>query len=235
MKPFDNPKIRMAALLAMRQEDYLKATVGEPEYYKVCSAAFVCGTPNAADAPNGLLVKPDFEKAKALLKEAGYDGTPIVLMHSTDLQVLTNLAPVAKSLMEKGGFKVDMQSMDWQTLVSRRAKKDAPNAGGWHAFLTSWVSADVLNPVMAGNFNSACDKALFGWPCDEEMEKLRDRFARETDPKRQREIAEAVQVRATQMTTHLNLGQWYSAGAFRNNVSGWIPAPAPIFWNIEKK
>ena len=54
-------------------------------------------------------------------------------MHSTDLQVLTNLAPVAKSLMEKAGFKVDMQSMDWQTLVARRAKKDPPNAGGWHA------------------------------------------------------------------------------------------------------
>ena len=29
-KPFDNPKIRQAALYSMRQEDYLKATVGEP-------------------------------------------------------------------------------------------------------------------------------------------------------------------------------------------------------------
>ena len=50
-------------------------------------------------------------------------------MHSTDLHVLTNLAPVAKQLMEKAGFKVDMQSMDWQTLVARRAKKDPPDAG----------------------------------------------------------------------------------------------------------
>ena len=85
VKPFDNPEDPpWPRCYAMRQEDYLKATVGEPEYYKVCSAAFVCGTPNAVDAPNGLLVKPDFEKAKALLKEAGYDGTPIVLMQSTD-------------------------------------------------------------------------------------------------------------------------------------------------------
>ena len=72
------------------------------------------------------MLKSDFKKAQELLKEAGYDGTPIVLMHSTDLQVLTNLAPVAKSLMEKAGFKVDMQSMDWQTVVARRAKKDPP-------------------------------------------------------------------------------------------------------------
>ena len=31
VKPFDNPKIRLAALHSMRQEDYLKATVGESE------------------------------------------------------------------------------------------------------------------------------------------------------------------------------------------------------------
>jgi uncharacterized protein with von Willebrand factor type A (vWA) domain len=65
-------------------------------------------------------------RRKELLKEAGYDGTPVVLMQSTDIAVLTNLAPVAKSLLEKAGFKVDMQSMDWQTLVTRRAKKDPP-------------------------------------------------------------------------------------------------------------
>jgi peptide/nickel transport system substrate-binding protein len=92
-------------------------------------------------------------------------------MHSTDLQVLTNLAPVAKSLMEKAGFKVDMQSMDWQTLVARRAKKDPPAQGGWHAFITSWVSADILNPVSTAFLNSSCDKALFGWPSDTKIEK----------------------------------------------------------------
>jgi peptide/nickel transport system substrate-binding protein len=111
----------------------------------------------------------NFKKAQELLKEAGYDGTPIVLMHSTDLHVLTNLAPVAKSLMEKAGFKVDMQSMDWQTLVARRSKKDPPNAGGWHAFLTSWVAADITNPIFMGFMNAGCDKAMFGWPCDAEM------------------------------------------------------------------
>ncbi len=116
-------------------------------------------------------------------------------MHSTDLAVLTNLAPVAKSLLEKGGFKVDMQSMDWQSLVARRAKKDPPNAGGWNIFLTSWVAADVLNPVGTAFLNSSCEKALFGWPCDPEMEKLRDAFARETDPAKQKAIAEQVQLR----------------------------------------
>src|SRR6478735_1367636 len=121
---------------------------------------------------------PRSAKAKELLKEAGYDGTPVVLMQSTDLPVLTNLAPVAKAQMEAMGLKVDMQSMDWQTLVARRVKKDPPDKGGWHAFLTSWVAADILNPVMAGFFNASCDKAMFGWPCDPTIEKFRDQFAK---------------------------------------------------------
>ena len=231
-KPFDNPKVRQALWYAFNQKDFLDGVIGNPDYYKVCKAMFVCGTPLASEKGMDGLLESNFAKAQALLKEAGYDGTPIVLMHSTDLDVLTNLAPVAKNLMEKAGFKVDMQSMDWQTVVARRAKKDPANAGGWHAFLTSWVAADITNPVMAAYFNSACDKALFGWPCDTEMEKLRDQFARETDPAKQKAIAEAVQVRATEMTSHINLGQWYQPVAARKNVSGILSAPVPVFWNI---
>ena len=231
-KPFDNPKVRQALFYAFNQEDFLKAVVGDPKYYKVCKSYFPCGTAYSSEAGMDGLLKSDFKKAQALLKEAGYDGTPIVLMHSTDLQVLTNLAPVAKALMEKAGFKVEMQSMDWQTLVSRRSKKDAPSAGGWHAFLTSWVSADITNPIFTGFMNSGCDKAMFGWPCDAEMEKLRDQFARETDPAKQKAIAAAVQVQDTKMVTHIPLGQWYLGSPMRKNVDGMLKTPAPVFWNI---
>jgi peptide/nickel transport system substrate-binding protein len=232
-KPFDNAKVRQALWYAFNQKDFLEAVIGNPDYYKPCKAMFVCGTALASDKGMAGLLQSDFAKARELLKEGGYDGTSIVLMQSTDLDVLTNLAPVAKSLMEKAGFKVDMQAMDWQTLVARRAKKDPVNAGGWHAFLTSWVAADITNPVMAAYFNSACDKALFGWPCDAEMEKLRDQFARETDPAKQKAIAEAVQVRATEQTSHINLGQWYQPIAARKSVAAILTAPVPVFWNIQ--
>jgi peptide/nickel transport system substrate-binding protein len=231
-KPFDNPTVRQALWYAFNQKDFLEAVIGDANYYKTCKAMFVCGAPFASDRGMDGMLESNFKMAGELLKQAGYDGTPIVLMHSTDLDVLTNLAPVAKSLMEKAGFKVDMQSMDWQTLVARRAKKDPANAGGWHAFLTSWVAADITNPVMAAFLNSSCDKALFGWPCDAEMEKLRDAFARETDPAKQKAIAEAVQVQATKTTTHIHLGQWYQPIAARKAVSGVLSAPVPVFWNV---
>jgi peptide/nickel transport system substrate-binding protein len=234
-KPFDNPKARQALFYAFNQEDFLKAAIGDSEFYKPCNSYFPCGTPLSTEKGMEGLLKSDFKKAQELLKEAGYDGTPIVLMQSTDLHVLTNLAPVAKSLMEKAGFKVDMQSMDWQTLVARRAKRDPPNAGGWHAFLTSWVAADIANPVFAGFLNSACETAMFGWPCDPEMERLRDQFARETDPAKQKAIAEAVQVQATKMVSHIPLGQWYQRSLMHKNLVGMVQAPAPAFWNMEMK
>ena len=196
---------------------------------------FICGTPLQTFKGWEDKLSSNFDKSKALLKEAGYDGTPVVLMQSNDLAVLTNLAPVAKNLLEKGGFKVDMQSMDWQTLVSRRAKKDPPDKGGWNAFLTSWVAADVLNPVMAGFFNAGCDKAMFGWPCDATIQKLRDEYAKETDPAKQKAIAEAVQVRVTEYPTHVHLGQWYAPFALRTTVDGNVQAPVTVFWNVTKK
>jgi peptide/nickel transport system substrate-binding protein len=234
-KPFDNPKIRQALFYALNQEDFLKAAIGDPKYYKVCKSLFPCNTPFASEAGMKDKLESNFKKARELLQEAGYDGTPIVLMHSTDLPVLTNLAPVAKSLMERAGFKVDMQSMDWQSLVARRAKKDPPQQGGWHAFLTSWANADVMNPVSTAFLNSSCDKALFGWPCDEKMEQLRDAFARETDPAKQKAIAEQVQLRLLEYPTHVHVGEYTQPAAARQTVDGFLPSPVPVFWNLELK
>jgi len=233
-KPFDTAKGRQAVFYAFNQEDFLKAVIGDPAYYKVCKSFFPCGTPLSTTKGMEGLLESNFEKARALLREANYDGTPIVLMHSPDVAVLNNLAPVAKSLMEQAGFKVDMQSMDWQTVVARSKRKDPPTAGGWHAFLTSWVAADLLNPVMMAFMNASCDKALSGWPCDKEIESLRDQFARETSSTRQKAIAEAVQAREVLYPTHIPLGQWNRVAAVRKNVDGLLPAPVPVFWNVER-
>src|ERR1700694_5485861 len=59
--PFDNLKVRRAAFMAMNQKDVLDALVGNPEYYKICGAVFVCGTPLATDVGSESLVKGNGE------------------------------------------------------------------------------------------------------------------------------------------------------------------------------
>ncbi|HUA54058.1 MAG TPA: ABC transporter substrate-binding protein [Candidatus Sulfotelmatobacter sp.] len=231
--PFDNPKIRQAVLHAINQEDYLEAQVGNPEYYKKCFAMFVCGTPLATDV--GASQKPDLELAKKLLKEGGYDGTPVVVMQPTDIAILAPLAPVTVQAMRAIGMKVDMQSMDWQTLVARRAKQDAPDKGGWNMFHTTWVNADMLTPVQNLGVNGRGKVGgWFGWPKDDEVEKLRDQFARETDPEKQKQIAADIQKRAYDDVMWIPTGIYYQPTAWRTTLTGVLQAPVPFFWNIEK-
>lgn len=235
-KPFDNEKVRRALWYTFNQRDFLSASIGNPQYYKVCKPLFPCDTALTSDKGLGDgFMESNFAKARDLLKEGGYDGTPIVILQSTDLPNMTNLAPVAKSLMEKAGFKVSIETMDWQTLIARRTKKDAPSAGGWHGFFTSWASADVQDPVSQIFLAATCDKALYGWPCDTQMEKLRDQFSRETDPAKQKSIAEDIQVRNVQINAMMNVGQWYQPTAVRSNVHGVVAAAVPVFWGVEKK
>jgi peptide/nickel transport system substrate-binding protein len=233
--PFDKPKVRQAAFAAFNQQDFLRAQIGDPQYYKGCTAAFICGTTFATNKAATPYFHSDFALSKKLLQEGGYDGTPVLLMHSTDLQVLSNLAPVAKSLLERGGFKVNMIDMDWQSLVARRAKKVPSGEGGWSAFMTSWVATDVLNPVSAAFMSANCAAAAPGWPCDSQMEKLRDAFAHETDLEKQKQIAADVQARAIEIGTHVWVGQWNKPIVYRKDrIDGWIIAPVPLFWNITK-
>jgi peptide/nickel transport system substrate-binding protein len=235
--PFNNPKIRQAAFMALRQEDFLEAAIGNKKYWRTCKALFTCNSPLATEAGMEGLLEGNAERAKALLHEAGYDNTPIVLLRPADLGVLSNLAPVAKSLLERAGFKVEMQSMDWQSMVTRLiTKKGPPSEGGWNAFATSWVQVDILDPLMTPFLTASCEKARAGWPCDAAMEKVRDAYARATDPAEKKRIATEAQVLNTQVVTHIPLGEWYVVTAVRANVT--LPNPMPpitVFWGIEKK
>ena len=62
-------------------------------------------------------------------------------MQPTDLASIDKLPPVTAQLLRQAGFKVDMQSMDWPTLLARRAKKDPADKGGWNMFITAWGAA----------------------------------------------------------------------------------------------
>ncbi len=231
--PFDNPKIRQALMYAFDQEEFLYAAVGDEAYFKTCKAMFICGTPIATEAGFEDKLSGNLEKARELIKEAGYDGTPVLLMHPTDLTILEPLPPVAKAIMEDIGLVVDMQAMDWQTLVGRRNKQEPVAEGGWNAFITAWNAVDNASPLTTPFLNAGCDKALFGWPCDEEIQSLRDEFAREADPAKQLALVEKLQIRVAEYPTHIHLGQYLQPHAMGKNISGAPVSPVPAFWGYK--
>ena len=233
--PFDNPKIRRAAMAALNQPAFLRTQIGIPEMYHTCFSIYPCNTRYDTSKGMELIAKPDMKRAQAMLKESGYDGTPVVLMQAADVPVVAKLPVVATQLLRQAGFKVDMQAMDWQTLVSRRAKKDPPAKGGWNMFFTFWAAVDGLNPVAMNAVNAGCDKAWFGWPCDDELEKLRDAFARAGDEAARKPIAEQIQVRAMEIVTHVPIGEFKVPAAARKGVTGFVTGYFLVFWNVDKR
>ena len=233
--PFDNKVARQAIQLVVDQETYLQAIVGTPDLYKVCPAMFMCDTPYASDAGSGRVMMQDFDKAKAMLAEAGYNGETIVLMHPTDIATLSAATQVTAQLLRQAGINLEVQAMDWSTLTSRRAEKKAPEEGGWHIFHTSWIAPDLINPVAnIGVSGGGTEKAWFGWPTDPEIEGMRQAFARETNPAKQKQLASQVQERAMDSVTYIPIGQYLQYRAIRENVSGFLSAPVPYFWNLAK-
>jgi peptide/nickel transport system substrate-binding protein len=237
LPPFDNVKVRRAALLAMNQKDVLDALVGNAKYYETCAAFFVCGTPLATDAGSGQITKGgSMEEAKKALAESGYDGTPIAIMAPGDVTTLKAQPVVAAQLLRQAGFKVDLQATDWQTVVSRRASQKPVSEGGWNMFFTNWVAADVMNPLV--NFSiggRGKNGGWFGWAEDAKIEKLKDQFARAGSLDEQKKIATEIQQEAYDQVIYIPLGQYLQPSAWRKSITGVLDGPAtPIFWNVEK-
>jgi peptide/nickel transport system substrate-binding protein len=230
MKPFDNVKVRQAALAAMTQEPFLRAQVGVKELYKSCASMFICGTPFGSTAGSDIQAKSNMKKAQDLLKASGYDGTPIVIMKPTDLASIQKLPDVAAQLLRQAGFKVDLQAMDWQSLVGRRAKKD-----GWHMFLTAWGAFDVWNPISNPAMDTRGEKSTwFGWATDDKMVVLRNEFMRATDEAVKKKLADQIHTRAFEIATHAPLGEFDAPMAARKNISGFFITNNNIYWNLKK-
>ncbi len=235
--PFDNVKVRRAAMLAMNQKDVLDALVGNAKYQKICGAVFVCGTPLETDVGSETLVKGNgMAEAKKLLAESGYDGTPIAVMAPGDVTTLKAQPVVAAQLLREAGFKVDLQATDWQTVVTRRASQKPVKEGGWNMFFTNWVAADVSNPVANVSVGGrGKNGGWFGWAEDAKIEQLRDQFARASTPEEQKKVAAELQKENYEKVIYIPLGQYLVPTAWRKSISGVLDGPAtPVFWNMDK-
>ncbi|GIQ78605.1 ABC transporter substrate-binding protein [Bradyrhizobium sp. ma5] len=235
--PFDNIKVRQAALMAINQKQVLDALVGNPKYYKTCVSFFICDTPFASEVGGETLLKGgDMAAAKKALAESGYDGTPVVIMAPGDVTTLKAQPVVVAQQLRDAGFKVDLQATDWQTVVTRRASQKAPKDGGWNMFFTNWVSADVSNPISNLSIGGqGKNGGWFGWADDPKIEQLKDAFVRAPSLDEQKKIAADIQKEAYEQVIYIPLGQYQGPSAWRKSLSGVLDGPAtPIFWNVDK-
>jgi peptide/nickel transport system substrate-binding protein len=233
--PFNNLKVRQAAMMAVGQQAFINTQVGVTELVRPCRSIYPCSSVFADENTGVFTGVANTAKAKEMLKEAGYDGTPIVMMRPTDLAAITKLPLVAKQQLEAAGFKVDLQQMDWASLVARRAKKEPPAQGGWNMFFTTWSAQDIDSPLSSAMLNARGATGWFGWQDEPRIEDLKAKFARAQERSEQKKIASQIQGLVFETAAFVPLGQYRNPTVLRNNVTGLLQTPGiPVMWGLSK-
>ncbi len=233
--PFDNKKIRQALLPAIDQSEFCIAVAGTDPRNIAPAGFFPPGTALASEAGLDQLKGPrSLEKAKQLLKEAGYANERIRLLASADSPSTTPLAQVAADLLPRLGFNTDIVFQDSASLVQRRRSEETVDKGGWSVsnwlFPGTWFVDPGTNIMLRGNGRSA----WFGWPTVPKLEELRNAWLNEPSADIRKRIATEMQVVGMDELPAIPLGAVYRQTALQKNLVDRVPT-ATVFWNIRRE
>ena len=232
--PFNDVRIRRAVLVAVKQDDYMRAVTGnDTTAYRDCKALFPCGTPFGTEI-GASAMQGNLEAGKKLLKEAGYAGQKVVIINPTDFPSIGPFGDVTYDLLKKLGMNVELQDTDWGTVVQRRTSRKPIADGGWSIFHTWWPSDSVLNPVLSAILRGQGDKGWFGWFTDDKIEQLNTEFLTAKDQAARLKITDAIQQEAFEQVPTIPLGLFYIRSAYRANLKNMLESPAPFFWSVRR-
>ena len=233
--PFDNPAIRRALFAAIDQDAAIIAAMGDdPTLRKNPCGFFPPGSPMASDVGmQNILPRPDYDKAKTALKEAGYKGETIAFMVATDIPIFKAAGQIMADSMQRAGLNVAVQASDFGTIIQRRASKKPVSEGGWSAFCVMTSSGEFFTPATHNTLRGDGDTAWFGWPTSPRLESLRDTWLDAPDLATQKKLAAEIQAQAFIDVPYLPLGALYNPSIYRRDVTNIVHG-FPVFWNMKR-
>ena len=234
--PFNNPGVRRAVLMALNQEDYMRAVVGDDEkLWKRLPSHFSPGAPGYTEVGGDILKGPrNLDAAKKLLAESGYKGEPVTCIVAQDQPITKAQGDITADLLKKLGMTVDFVATDWGTTGTRRAQKTPPGQGGWCMFHTWHAGADCLSPAGYNALRTNGDKAWFGWPDSPNVEAKIDAWYAAPDAAAEKKAMDDINTAAFEHVIYAPTGFFLSYQAWRKNVTGVTSGPLPFFWGVAK-
>lgn len=232
--PFDKQAVRAAVASAVRQEDYLQSIVGSPDLYTGCRSFFPCGLPSSTGA-GGEAMTGNLDAGRKALQNSGYNGEKIVIISPTDIPTVAPMGQITADLLKRLGMNVDLQQMDWGTMVSRRASKEPPEKGGWSIFHTWYRGSDIASPALSMLIRGDEANPFPGWFRSERLAKLREEWFASSDTAARRSITMQIEQAAFQEWPIVPFGLFRQPTAHRANITGMLQSPAPLAWNIRKE
>jgi len=233
--PFNDRRMRQALLPAIQQRDFSISIVGpDPANWVENVGMFTPGTPLASDAGLAPLRGPrSLDRAKALLREAGYTNQPIRLIGPTDIMTPAALTQVSADVLRRLDVNLDLVLGDWGTIVQRRASREPLERGGWSIFCTGFQSFDFLTPAAHFPLRGNGVNGWPGWPTIPRLEELRDAWFEAPDLATQQRLAAEMQSIAMEEVSFIPLGGYYANTALRRDLRDRVMG-FPMFWNIRR-
>ena len=231
--PFNDLKARQAFLMAVNQEDYMRATQGDDtSSWRICQCLYPRYTEYwTGDGKD--LMRGDINAAKQLLSESRYAGEPVVILSPTDFPLVGPMGAVTADLLQRVGFKTDLRESDLGTVTGRRVSREPVEKGGWSVFHSFGGSIAYAYPATSPLIREDGTAGWFGWPGSPVVEGLVQSWLDAPDDAQRRDIAHKTGQLALQDAATIPTGQFYVKTAFRNSVKGIVQAPAPYPFNVE--
>lgn len=217
---FTDLKLRKAVKLAIDLEPGWRAAWGKPEFWRLQPAMGAPETPWYTEITKGEYNKKDPDQAKALLKEAGYKGETVRWLTTKEYSYNYNFALATKPQLEAVGMKVDLQLVDWATLIQRRAKPEL-----WDIFVTGHDTPN--HPVLMPFMNPTWP----GWWDTPEKNKLYNDLFAEVDDKKANAIVEDMERLVMKEVPYVKIGEYFGLRAARKELKGYINPVHFFFWN----
>jgi peptide/nickel transport system substrate-binding protein len=194
---------------------------------------FTPGTPMANDAGLEVLTgKRDLARAKAELEAAGYKGERVVVLHPADQPEVSSNTLVGVDMAKRIGLNIDLQTMDWGTLIGRRAKMVPASEGGWNMVFTGLTGSQTMDPSVHIALRGNGVKAWAGWPTMPRIEELRTAWLDAPDLAAQKAICVEIQKQFWVDVPYIPLGQTTGINGFNVRVTD-VPVGAPLFYGLK--
>ena len=234
--PFDNVQVRQAIITALDQQTFVDSAVGDQQDLAIVPTGLFAPTmPMSNKAGLERLTSPrHVARAKQMIAESGYKGEPVMIMSPSDQPVLKEMSEVARALFISIGLNVDLQAMDWGSVVTRRASQKPVGQGGWGAFITVMSPLTAANPGSMLSLRGNGRKGWFGWPTDPRIEELREAWFDAPDLAAQKKVAEQIQVQFFESVPFLPLCRMLQPMAFRSDIRDVVSAAFPVFWGVRR-
>jgi peptide/nickel transport system substrate-binding protein len=232
--PFNNVAVRRAVIMAIKQSDYMASvTGGDATAYQTCKSMFPCGSHYGQEVGTEAM-QGDLDKARAMLRDSGYNGEKAVLLNPTDLATVGPLGNVTYDLLRKIGINVEMVATDWGSVVQRRVSREPVEKGGW-SIIHTWAPSTIrYTPVEHSQIRGLGPTAWFGWYKDDTIEALTRRFVEASTAEERDAAVLEIHKRAFEMVPCIPLGTFQIRTAYRSNLTGVIEATGPYFWNVRR-